>query len=313
MTAARHIALLCATRRGLRCLQKIIALLPNARLSVFSFREEPWEPRFFEDIRHLAQTSGCDFYESRSLDTVDLRHRWAESPPDLLLAVSWRYLIPHGVYSLATLGAFVLHDSLLPAYRGFSPTVWALINNEPETGATLLQMRDQMDSGAIIDQMAVPIAEDDFIGPVMERVTEAYLQLLERNLPNLLSGSHTGREQDVKHATLCCKRVPEDSRIDWNLSASQIFNLIRASSRPYSGAFTTFEGRHLTVWSAETLETTMEWVGAVPGRITRVIKGVGVHVLTGDGAILLSEVQLEENAAATADTVIRKLSSTLGR
>ncbi len=132
---------------------------------------------------------------------------------DLMFVVSWHYLIPRSVFQGATLGSFVFHDSLLAEYRGFAPTVWAMINGASQTGVSLLEMADDVDSGAIVNQERVPIGADDTIATVLDRVTEIYLVLLERNLPALLKGQAPHTPQDRTQATYTCKRVPEDNLI----------------------------------------------------------------------------------------------------
>lgn len=306
-----HIALLCATARGEACLRKIAALLPHARLTVFSFREEPWEPPFFKGIREFSEQASFAFHEAKSLAAAQGAAGWRTSPPDLLLAVNWRYLVPREIFSLPRMGAFVFHDSLLPAYRGFSPTVWAMINGQSQTGATLLEMADGVDAGGIVDQAAVPIGEDDCIGTVVQRVTDSYLELLERNLTGLLAGFACPKAQDSRLATFCCKRLPEDNRIDWKMPAEQIHNLIRATTRPYPGAFTSLSGRQLKVWSARRVEVVKSYVGAVPGRVVEIIPGEGVLVLTGTSPLLLCEVQLGSETPTLADTTLNKLAHTL--
>lgn len=306
-----YIALLCSTARGEACLKKIAALLPNARLMVFSFREEPWEPPFFETIRKFSEQSGFEFFESKKLAALQSVADWRVSPPDLLLAVNWRYLVPQQIFSLPRMGAFVFHDSLLPAYRGFSPSVWAMINGQSQTGATLLEMADEVDAGGIVDQAVVPIGEDDCIGTVVQRVTSAYLELLERNLTGLLAGSVSPKAQESRLATFCCKRLPEDNRIDWKMPAETIHNLIRATTRPYPGAFTSLSGRQLKVWSARRVKAIRSYVGAVPGRVIEVLPGEGVLVLTGTGPLMLCEVQLDSESPAPAHTTLNKLAHTL--
>ena len=133
-----RIALFCATRRGQRFLQKLHELRPEADLLVFSFAEEPWEPPFLDDIRRLTLDCGGQFFEAKQVGAARWADLWESTPVDLMLAVSWRYIIPPRVYERARLGAYVFHDSLLPEYRGFSPTVWAMINGEDHTGVTLL-------------------------------------------------------------------------------------------------------------------------------------------------------------------------------
>ncbi len=181
-----RIALLCATRRGYRVLERLIRLRPDAELIVFSFREEAHEPPFLDDIQRLAEARGATFYEARQVGASKWTDFWTSTSIDLLLTVSWRYIIPREVYERARLGTFVLHDSLLPAYRGFAPTVWAIINGEDHTGVTLFEIAEGVDTGRIIAQQRVPIGADDTIADVMEHVTQTYLEVLAANLPRLL-------------------------------------------------------------------------------------------------------------------------------
>ena len=311
MTQEPHIVVACATQRGLACLRMLAGLLPHARFSVFSFREEPWEPPFLDEISAFCRMREMLFRETKDLLTTDAAAAWATSPPDLLIAVNWRYLMQRAVLSLPRKGAFLFHDSLLPAYRGFSPTVWAMINGESQTGATLLEMADEVDAGGIVDQAAVPIGDDDAIADVTQRVTEAYLCLLERNLPNLLAGSTRPIPQNHSLATFCCKRLPEDNRINWSLPAVQIHNLIRATSRPYPGAYASIAGRRMIIWSAKLMKGTRKYVGIVPGRVIEITKGEGVTVLTGDGVLRLCEVQVESEQITPAWLVLNRLAYTL--
>jgi methionyl-tRNA formyltransferase len=308
---AWRIALLCATHRGYRFLQKLLALVPDAELFVFSFREEPWEPPFVDDIRTLAESHGHRFFTARNVGSPRWRSFWETTPLDLMLVVSWRYLIPPEVFRRPRQGTFVWHDSLLPAYRGFSPTVWAILNGEDHTGVTLFEMAEEVDSGDIVDQERVPIGPDDPIRVVMERVTEAYLTLLERNLEALLAGTAPRRPQDPSRATYTCKRLPQDNRIDWKAPTAAVYNLIRAVSAPYPGAYTFLDGRKLIVWAARRLPDAPRYVGRVPGRVVEVRPGEGVVVLTGDGALLLTEVQPEGMPPVCAAEVLQSLSQTL--
>ncbi|MBI2193663.1 MAG: methionyl-tRNA formyltransferase-like protein [Planctomycetes bacterium] len=308
-----HIVLCCATRRGCRFLEKLAQLQPQAELTVFSFPEEPWEPPFLEDIRGVALTRGHPFIEARQIGSARHEAFWQSTPVDLLLAVNWRYLIPAEVYRRPRLGSFVFHDSLLPAYRGFSPTVWAILNGEDHTGVSLFEMSEEVDSGGMVGQERVAIGPDDTIADVTERVTQAYLALLERHLDDLLRGNAVSRPQDEAQATYTCKRMPEDNEIDWTASSSEIYNLIRAVSAPYPGAFTYLSGRKMTVWTARRLGPGRAYVGRVPGRVAEVRPGVGAVVLAGDGGILLTRVQLEGDKTVTADEVLRSPSLTLGR
>lgn len=308
-----RIAVCCATDRGLRFLEHLSKLIPKSELVVFSFREVAWEPPFCDRIRDFTASIGGQFFEARSLTTPKLQSFWDSTPIDLLFAVSWRYMIPQALYRRARLGAFVFHDSLLPEYRGFSPTVWAMINGEKRTGVTLFHMAEAVDAGDIVDQQSVPIGEEEMIATVLDRGTHTYLALLERNVTQLLSGTTQGTPQDHMRATYTCKRHPADNEIDWTKPAGDIYNLIRAVSSPYPGAFTYQAGHLLRIWSAQRMAPMRRYVGAVPGRIVEVQPGKGTVVLTGQGELLLEAIQYEHGESARADQLLNQVGQSLGR
>ncbi len=308
-----RIALLCATRRGFLVLEKLFRLAPDAEIIVFSFREEPWEPPFLDDIRQMAMAKDAQFFETKQVGSRRWIPFWESTEIDLVLVASWRYMIPPSVYQRPRLGTFVFHDSLLPKYRGFAPTVWAMINGEDHTGVTLFEIAEEVDAGDIVDQQSVSIGPEDPIAAVMERVSQTYLDLLERNLHRLLEGSAPRSPQDHTLATFTCKRIPEDNQIDWSTSSQSIFNLIRASSSPYPGAFTYLADQKMYIWSAQMLPNFRPHVGRIPGRVIEVRPGEGSVVLTGDGAILLTRVQMEGAEIVCAANALASLSQTVGR
>jgi len=307
-----RIVLLCATCRGYLFLQKLAELLPQSDLVVFSFREELWEPAFLEDIRDQTLDLNGQFFETKNVGGQQWTRFWESTRIDLMLVVSWRYMIPANIYRRSSRGTFVFHDSLLPKYRGFSPTVWAIANGEKYTGVTLFKIAEEVDMGDIVDQITVPIGPKDTIADVMEQITLAYLALLEKNINGLLNGSIKLRPQDDSCATYTCKRLPEDSKIDWSLSYKNIYNLIRAVTLPYSGAYTYFSGKKLRVWGAKRVSNIHKYVGKIPGRVCEVRPGEGSLVLTGDGALLLTKVQLEDGKIVCASDLLNSLSHTLG-
>lgn len=308
-----RIALLCATRRGYLFLKKLTELLPQCQLVVFSFREEAWEPAFLDDIRELTVASGGQLFEATQVGSPRWSKFWKSTSVDLMFVVSWRYMIPATVYRRPRLGTFVFHDSLLPQYRGFAPTVWAIINGETHTGVTLFEIADEVDAGDIVDQQRIPIGMDDSIAVVMERVTQAYLDMLERNLDKLMDRSAPRYPQDHSRATYTCKRTPDDNRIDWTASSRSIYNLIRAVSAPYPGAYTHLSGQRIRVWAARELANAHQHVGRIVGRVVERRPGEGSVVLTGDGALLLTQVQLEGGDIVSAAEVLDSVSQTLGR
>ena len=306
-----HIVVLCATNRGYRFAERLFEIGAGHAFTIFSFREDPWEPPFLDDIEALAHQHNANFYETRNVSHKKWDDFWQNTDVDLMFMVSWRYLVPSRIYEQAKIGAYVFHDSLLPKYRGFAPTVWAMINGESETGVTLFEVVDEVDAGDIIDQQSVPIGETDTIADVVEKVTQTYLDLITINLPQFIDGNIQPKPQNHDEATFTCKWTPADSGIDWTQSSQSIYNLIRATARPYPGAYCYLDGKKLTIWSAELQPEPREYVARVPGRVAEIYRGEGTVILTGDSTILLKDVQLEGEAVTNASSILKSPSQTL--
>lgn len=304
-----RLVILCATQRGLTALKTIAEGALAEKISVVSYPEYLGEPLFLEDIRRFSKEKGFEFstwadIKSRGWDAL------AASGFDLLIAVAWRYMVPESFYARARLGAFVFHDSLLPKYRGFSPSVWALINGESHTGMTLFRMSRKVDSGEIVGQVPIRIEEKDDIGTLRSKGTEAMVSLLNAHLTSLIDGTAESRPQDESEATYTCKWIPEDARIDWNKSSREIHNLIRGTTRPYPGAYCRLGDDKLTVWRSELLTSPNRYVSRVPGRLVEMDER-GVVVMTGDSVLRLVEVSLNGAPALSAAQALRSYSITL--
>jgi methionyl-tRNA formyltransferase len=282
-----RIVLACNTERGRRVLVALAGLVPGAALVVFCGHEEGGEPAFVTAMEREAEAAGAAFQQTTSLD--------AAAGADLLLMVNWRRIVPMSICRSMTLGAFVFHDSLLPEYRGFSPTVWAVVNGEDHTGATLIEAAEHADEGEIVDQARVAIGPEETIAGVIERVTETYLDLLRRNLPALLDGSAPRRPQDHARATLARRRTPDDNRIDWAWPAARIHDLVRGTTRPYAGAFTSFEGHLLRVWAARP-DTS---ASGSPGQVLAADPERGTLVATGSAGLWISELEFDAPVPAS--------------
>ena len=304
------ICLAAATRRGYRCLETLASVVPDAHFVVFSFREEAHEPPYFEDIRRLTKRINGSFFEARNLADTSLDAFWSDTPVDLMLCVSWRYMIPERIYARAAKGTFVFHDSLLPRYRGFAPTVWALINGESRTGVTLFEIASDVDTGDIVDQIEVAIAPEETITSLIERVTNAYIEVMERTVPQLLKGAGPRLKQDEGDATYACKRILDDNRIDWSQDAGTIYNLVRAVTRPYPGAFAFYNEQKITIWAASRTHH-RRYVGCRPGRIVEVWPDRGAVVQTGNGLLLITEVQIGAEPPVCASKVLKSIAGTL--
>jgi methionyl-tRNA formyltransferase len=306
-----HIILLCATERGLKFLERLRTLCPDDRITVFTFNEEPWEPRFVEKIRAVGERERMEVFVNKNVMARDCEGVWNDSI-DLVFIVHWRYILAMRAVGKVGLATVVLHDSLLPAYRGFSQTVWAMIVGEQRCGVSMCHLSESMDAGDLIDQVEVAIGPDETIAEVMEKSTFGYLTLLERNIELLKRGLAPRRAQDRSLATYTCRRLPSDNLIDWRQPTRSIFNVIRATSHPYPGAYTFYQGKRMRIWMAERESVTRRYVGAIPGRVVEIFDRKGIAVLTGDGTLLVRTIQMEQESEVCAADVIRSISAQLG-
>jgi methionyl-tRNA formyltransferase len=171
---------------------------------------------------------------------------------------------------------------------------WAVLHGETQTGATLHHMTGRADAGDIVDQEAVTIGPRDTAGEVMAKVAEAAVRVLDRQFDNLVRGTAPRRRQDEALATRFGRRTPEDGRIDWAWPTSRIFNLVRAVTRPYPGAFADWpDRRRLIVWWAEP-----EARHAPPGALLHLHPPI---IATGDGAVRVTEFEWRVPPAASAE------------
>jgi len=203
---------------------------------VVTHRDSPDERIWFGSVAQLAQSRGIETLLSEDMDR--LRERIRVISPEFMFSFYYRRMLPPEVLALAKKGAFNMHGSLLPKYRGRAPVNWAILKGESETGATLHEMVAKPDAGRIVDQERVPIGPDETAAEVFAKVSDAAETVLKRSLPHLLAGMASLKKQDLSKGSYFGARRPEDGRIDWSKSALEIHNLVRAVAPPYPGAFT---------------------------------------------------------------------------
>jgi len=231
---------------GFRCLQVLLAQGIDVRL-VVTHQDAAGEAIWFESVARLAARHGIETITPADPGDADLATRLQSLAPDFLFSFYYRHMLPVGLLATATRGAFNLHGSLLPRYRGRVPVNWAVIRGETETGASLHEMVAKPDAGRLVDQMAVPILPNDTAHEVFGKVTVAAEVVLARSLPRLVDGTAALLDQDLATGSYFGGRKPADGRIDWSWPARQVHDLVRGVAPPYPGAFASVQGRHLAV------------------------------------------------------------------
>ena len=284
---------------GDRCLRVLHARGVEVAL-VITHRDRPDENIWFRHVADTAAELGMPFLYGEDPTDPAIAQAVRDARPDVIFSFYYRAMIPAGVLALAPGGAFNMHGSLLPKYRGRVPVNWAVLHGETETGATLHVMEARPDAGDIVDQTAVPILPDDTAGEVFAKVTVAAEQTLWRALPAMMAGQTPRRPNRLAEGSYYSGRKPEDGRIDWNRPAAEVYNLIRAVAPPYPGAFTEVGGQRFIVAQAR-----RPLPGAVPSTPAGTPTGLQVRDgqvigVCGDGGlVIVTRLAAPDGAAVT--------------
>lgn len=217
---------------------------------------------------------------------------------DLLLVIGWSQILRPEALSAARIGAVGAHASLLPHNRGSAPINWALIRGESTTGNTLIWLSDGVDEGRIIDQMEFVISPYDTCETLYEKVAQSNHLMIQRLLPRLFAGEVPGEAQRHSDEPVLPRRRPADGLLNWNQPAVQIYNFVRALTRPYPGAFSFLEGRRWLIQSCALMPDHGQWnhqAGCILGAVcSPVAEACGLLVACGQGAIVILELEDSE-------------------
>lgn len=249
---------------GVRCLKVLLAYQVDVVLIV-SHQDSPHENIWFSSVTQFANERGLSCITPNSLHDETITRQMIDLAPDLIFSFYYRQMIPMPILACAKIGAFNMHGSLLPKYRGRAPVNWAILHGEKETGATLHEMHAKPDAGAIIHQTVVPILPDDIASEVFNKVNVAAEIALWQALPALLAGNVQRLPNRIEMGSYFGERRPEDGRIDWSQPTQVIYNLYRAVAPPYPGAFTEIGGHRLVLSHAQLIETPSELAKAPCG------------------------------------------------
>jgi methionyl-tRNA formyltransferase len=272
---------------GHDCLSLLIERGDNV-VALVTHEDNPGEKIWFKTPAAAARENGIPVHTPEKAGAPESFERISALRPDLILSVYYRNMIGTKILGLAPLGAFNMHGSLLPKYRGRAPINWAVLNGETRIGMTLHRMVKEPDAGNIVDQDGVDIGPLDTAEQAFRKVLPCARRVLERQIDALLSGTARETPQDASQATYFGGRRPEDGRIDWTAPSRQIFNLIRAVTDPYPGAFTDIGQARLMVWWAEPESPAALGKAGRPGQVLSVSPLV---VATGDGALELTRTE----------------------
>ncbi|OOV91319.1 MULTISPECIES: bifunctional UDP-4-amino-4-deoxy-L-arabinose formyltransferase/UDP-glucuronic acid oxidase ArnA [unclassified Pseudomonas] len=257
--------------------------------AVFTHADDPKENTFYGSVAQLCSLKGIPVHAPEDANHPLWIERIAKLNPDYLFSFYYRNLLSEALLATAGKGAFNLHGSLLPRYRGRAPANWVLVNGETETGVTLHRMVKRADAGAIIAQERVAIDRTDTALTLHAKLRNAASSLLHDTLPLLAQGKISETAQDESKATTFGRRTPADGKLLWKNSAEQLFNLVRAVTKPYPGAFCAVGEHKLIVWSADVVKGNE---GLAPGRVISVDP---LRIACGQDSLVINAGQRNEN------------------
>ncbi|PLP88731.1 bifunctional UDP-glucuronic acid oxidase/UDP-4-amino-4-deoxy-L-arabinose formyltransferase [Pseudomonas sp. FFUP_PS_473] len=279
--------------------------------AVFTHADDPKENIFYGSVAQLCARKGIAVHAPEDVNHPLWIERIAKLNPDYLFSFYYRNLLAEPLLAVARKGAFNLHGSLLPTYRGRAPANWVLVNGEKETGVTLHRMVKRADAGAIVAQQRVAIERSDTALTLHGKLREAASSLLRDTLPQLIQGKINETAQDESKATVFGRRTAVDGKLLWDKPAETLFNLVRAVTQPYPGAFCAVGEHKLIVWSAEVVKGNE---GQAPGRVIsidplRIACGEDLLVITSgqrnDNGLFLSGAQLAAELGLVDGSVLR--------
>lgn len=231
---------------GVRCLASLLELGIDVRL-VLSHPDNPSEQIWFESVAELALKNGIEVITPEDPNTFSVIEKVSACKPDFIFSFYYRQMLSEALLQIPTLGAFNVHGSLLPKYRGRVPVNWAIIHGESECGVSLHRMVKKPDAGELMAQRAVPILRNDTARDVFQKLKCAAESMLIKAVPQIIAGQIQGQAMDLQTGSYFGGRKPGDGQIDWSMPAQQIHNLIRAVAPPFPGAFFVIGGQRINV------------------------------------------------------------------
>ena len=287
---------------GVRCIQVLLARGVEIAL-VVTHRDNPDEHIWFESVAALCAEKNLPCVMPDAPTDPSLQKQIGEIGPHLIFSFYYRHMLPISILTQASAGAYNMHGSLLPKYRGRVPINWAVLHGEEKTGATLHEMVAKPDAGSIVAQTAVPILPDDTAHEVFGKVVVAAEMTLWNVLPEMLAGHSPRLPNILAEGSYFGGRKPEDGRIDWQQTAQQIYNLHRAVAPPYPGAWTLLGGATFVIGAARL--SARSYPGLRPGLavVDNTIVGIA-----GDGGALAISSLLRDGSPVTANEILQHTS-----
>lgn len=252
-------------------------------------------------VKETALKYNLPVYQPRKVREPEFVELLRSLKPDVMVVAAFGQIITKEILEMPKYGCINVHASLLPAYRGAAPIQWAVINGDKESGVTIMQMDEGIDTGDMIEKAVVPIAEDETGGSLFDKLSHTGAKLCVKVLKDLEEGTAVGEKQPEESTRPYAKMIDKKmGEVDWKKSAKEIEQLIRGLN-PWPSAYTKVHGKTLKLWKAKVLLETSQMK---PGQIVKVTKD-SLAVQTGQGMLEIQELQLEGKKRMDTSSFLR--------
>jgi methionyl-tRNA formyltransferase len=272
----------------------------------FSFKAIVTEEAYEEyDIKHtdfesLAKECGAAFFMIKSVNNEDLIKIIKDNKVRVAISANWKYTIPKNFLDLFECGILNFHLGNLPDYKGNATVNWTIINGESYINGNIHKMDPELDAGDVVARKAISITQEMYIADVLRQAESDVPALYEEAVKKVLVQPDAFEVKGTIHGLRCYPRLPEDSQINWDQSAENTARLVRASSHPYTGAFSFLNGEKIVIWKARPVVPEDKFL-AIPGHVVALNKANNtVMVACTDG--LLEVQEIERNGEVMAPT-----------
>lgn len=260
-------------------------------------------------VKEVALKHQIPVYQPQKLREKEFTEALRNLSPDVIVVAAFGQIITKEILEIPRFGCINVHASLLPAYRGAAPIQWAVINGEKESGVTIMQMDEGLDTGDMIDKVVVPLAQDETGGSLFDKLSQAGARLCVKVLKDLEEGKAVREKQPEEsttpYASMISKKMGE---INWSQPAGSIEQLIRGLD-PWPSAYTKLQGKTLKLWKARVVEEKQE--KGRPGEVVQVEKEA-FFVQTGEGILKIEELQMEGKKRMDTGAFLRGFQLTCG-